>query len=451
MQEQSDKGRILRSGFLLMGSLFAAANIASFLHEAGHVLGVWCTGGHASGIVIHPFSWSHAHAFSINHEGVVIWAGSVLGSLFGILVTLSVLKWRRPGLLIPLLVGVVACIYNGVYLLLGSVFKLGGDGTLLSAEYAPAAVVAAAGLLMVCIGMLLAIPSISVLGFRIEDGIVHRMAVLSIGILPYELITLVYQAFTDMKGVGFWLSSAAASVGFMILFSFLPFWLQRGLPMLKKTQAAKISKGAVLSNNAFALLLLAFLLLQLVFIKEDSFGFREVRPKKFPEELTAPAYGEEILYSTNSFGFITIGYEINMEREHSFEEVQTFIHAHLQNHGYQKLKYSILDPNEIIPEDWTCMPTKTGPDDNPAEQICMISEDWLNLGGENPKHIIIVFTEWIQPGLDKAKAIRVSNLYHEMEWPKVRDYLNRCAERYPQELILRDFIRKDPNLPASTK
>jgi hypothetical protein len=451
MQEQPDKGRILRSGFLLMGALFAAHNIASFLHEAGHVLGAWCTGGDASRIVIHPFSWSYAHAFSFNHEGVVIWAGSVLGSLFGIPITLAVLKWRRPGLLIPLLVGVVACIYNGAYLLLGCLFKLGGDGTVLAAEYAPAAAVAAAGLLMVCIGMRLAVPLIPVLGFRLEDRIVHRMVVLSIGILPYEFITLVYQAVTDIKGIGFWLSSAAASFAFVFLFSFLSFWLQHRLPVLKKAPAVKISKGAVLANNAFALLLLAVLLLQLTFTKADPWGFLEDRPEEFPEELTAPPYAEEISYSTRSFGFITIGYTVNMEREHSFEEVRTFIHAHLQNHGYQKLKYDILDPNEMMPEDWTCIPTETGPDGNPTEQICMIPEHWLNLGGQSPRHIIVSYTHWIQPGLDKPTVIHVMNLYRQMEWPKVRDYLNQCAQRYPQEFNLRDFIRDDPNFPASEK
>lgn len=449
MQEQPDKGRILRSGFLLMGALFAAVNIASFLHEAGHILGAWCTGGDVSGIVIHPFSWSYAHAFSINHEGVVIWAGSVLGSLFGIPITLSVLKWRRPGLLIPLLVGVVACIDNGAYLLLGSVFKLGGDGTVLSAEYAPAAAVAAAGLLMVCTGMLLAIPLISVLGLRAEDGMAHRIAVFSIGILPYELITLVYQLFTDIKGIGFWLSSAAASVGFVILFSFLSFWLQRRLPGLRKTPAVKIRKGTVWINNIFAFVLLATLLLQLAFTKTDPWGFLEDRPEEFPEELTAPEYAEDISYNTRLFSFISLGYVINIEREHSFEEVRTFIHAHLQNHGYQKLKYDILDPNVVIPEDWTCKPTETGPDGNPTGQICMIPEHWLNLGGQGPKHIIVSYTHWIRLEPDKPEMIHVLNLYRQMEWPKVRDYLNRCAERYPQEFNLQDFTRDNPNSPAS--
>jgi len=179
VQEEKTRYRTLKSGFLLLAALFAATNIAKFLHEIVHALGAWSTGGIVRGLVIHPFSWSYAIAVS-PRDDIMLWAGSILGSLFGILITFSVFKWRSGCLLIPLLVGPVTCLCNGSYLVLGSVFGLAGDGSVLAARYAPAGVVAAVGLLMLCAGMLLAFLIIPELGFGAADGIAHRTAVLAV-------------------------------------------------------------------------------------------------------------------------------------------------------------------------------------------------------------------------------------------------------------------------------
>ncbi|MEJ5258649.1 MAG: M50 family metallopeptidase [Anaerohalosphaeraceae bacterium] len=432
MEEERAGHRILKAGFLLLAALFAATNLAKFLHEIGHALGAWSTGGTVHGVVIHPFSWSYAIIVSPRND-ITTWAGSVLGSLFGILITLSVFKWRSGRLLIPLLVGPVACLCNGSYLVLGSVFHLAGDGSILAARYAPAGAVAAVGLLMLCAGMLLAVLIIPELGFGAADGIVHRTAVLAIGILPYELVILGVQYFGHRQGLRFWLFSAAAACIGLLVFAGLSFWLQQRLSGLRNRPPARISRRAVLAHQGIAVFLLAVLLIQLGYKEEILFSFQMKRPEGFPEELVPPDWAEEASYGAASSACL-LSYRYT-EQDHPFEQVQGFIHTHLQNHGYQKLRYHLSDPNQILSDEWICRPLqgKEEKETFPSVQVCKFSEQWLKLDDLSPRCIRVEFTKLIDPEETESPEVIVILTYYEVLWPVIRDYLKECEELYGEE------------------
>jgi len=430
VHEEKARYRILKAGFLLLAALFAATNIAKFLHEIGHALGAWSTGGIVRGLVIHPFSWSYALAVS-PRDDVTIWAGSILGCLFGILITFSVFKWRSGRLLIPLLVGPVTCLCNGSYLVLGSVFHLPGDGSVLAARYAPAGVVAAVGLLMLCAGMLLAFLIIPELGFGAADGIAHRTAVLAMGILPYELVILGVQYFGHREGIRFWLFSAAAAGIGLLVFAGLSFWLQQRLSGLRNRPPARISRRAVLAHQGIAVFLLAVLLMQLGYKKEeDLFGLQTKRPEGFPEELVPPDWAEEVRYGGAPAYLLCY---VCPEQDHPFEQVQGFIHTHLQNHGYQKLRYLLRDPNQVLSDEWNCRTIQGDQTAPPYVQVCMFSEQWLRLDDLNPRCVHVGFTKLIYPEESESPRVLVSLIGCEADWPVVRDYLKQCEELYGEE------------------
>jgi hypothetical protein len=67
-------------------ALVASTLLASWLgmqavHELGHVLGAWSTGGTVERIVLHPFSFSRTDLGANPHPLIVAWAGPLFGCL----------------------------------------------------------------------------------------------------------------------------------------------------------------------------------------------------------------------------------------------------------------------------------------------------------------------------------------------------------------------------------
>lgn len=95
------------------------------VHEAGHVLGAWLTGGTVERVVLHPFTISRTDLTVNPHPVLVAWAGPLFGAW------LPVLCWRiwrtasaRSAHAARWFAGFCA-IANGAYLGIGS---LAGDG-----------------------------------------------------------------------------------------------------------------------------------------------------------------------------------------------------------------------------------------------------------------------------------------------------------------------------------
>src|SRR5689334_21467029 len=113
---------------LLIGSFTAFSWLAFMVvHEFGHVMTVWVSGGSVSRVVLHPMqiSWP---AFARNpHPQLVAWGGPVLGSLLPLCFFAAARAFRSAGLYLFRFFAGFCLVANGLYLLVDS-FQRGGDG-----------------------------------------------------------------------------------------------------------------------------------------------------------------------------------------------------------------------------------------------------------------------------------------------------------------------------------
>ncbi len=97
------------------------------VHEFGHALMAWLTGGSVAYMVLHPLqiSWT---TFSRNpHPEAVAWGGALWGSLLPCILLLGARACRAPGRYLFQFFAGFCLVANGLYLIVDS-FGRGGDG-----------------------------------------------------------------------------------------------------------------------------------------------------------------------------------------------------------------------------------------------------------------------------------------------------------------------------------
>ncbi len=102
------------------------------VHEAGHVLGAWLTGGRVERVVLHPLTISRTDLAGDPHPLAVAWCGPLLGVLMP-LAAWGIARWLR--LSVEFLVRFFAgfcLVANGAYLAAGSFSRVGDCGQILS-------------------------------------------------------------------------------------------------------------------------------------------------------------------------------------------------------------------------------------------------------------------------------------------------------------------------------
>ena len=110
------------------------------VHEFGHVLAAWATGGSVARVVLHPLqiSWS---AFAPNPRPLLVaWSGPLLGSLLPAVAFLLLRALRCPvllralrcpGLFLVRFFAGFCLVANGLYLFIDAFTRDGDGGTLL--------------------------------------------------------------------------------------------------------------------------------------------------------------------------------------------------------------------------------------------------------------------------------------------------------------------------------
>ncbi|WP_254512126.1 M50 family metallopeptidase [Anatilimnocola floriformis] len=101
------------------------------LHELGHVLGGWATGGEVERVILQPLAISRTDVQGSRQPLVVIWAGPIAGCLLPMLLwtIATVAKWSGAFLL-RFFAG-FCLLANGLYLAAGSFDGVGDCGDLL--------------------------------------------------------------------------------------------------------------------------------------------------------------------------------------------------------------------------------------------------------------------------------------------------------------------------------
>ena len=119
------------SQIILIVSTLAVCWLAmQIVHELGHVIGAWWTGGVVAKVVLRPWTFSSTELSSNPHPLVVAWAGPVLGAAVPAFVWLVAKIGSCPGDYLLRFFAGFCLIANGAYLGGGALDRLGDAGDL---------------------------------------------------------------------------------------------------------------------------------------------------------------------------------------------------------------------------------------------------------------------------------------------------------------------------------
>ncbi|HWY74400.1 MAG TPA: M50 family metallopeptidase [Verrucomicrobiae bacterium] len=113
---------------LLIASFIAFSWLAFMVvHEFGHALTAWLTGGSVALMVLHPLQISWTTVAPNPHPQLVAWGGAFWGALLPVVILVVAKLLRSPGLYLFRFFAGFCLIANGLYLIVDS-FGGGGDG-----------------------------------------------------------------------------------------------------------------------------------------------------------------------------------------------------------------------------------------------------------------------------------------------------------------------------------
>ena len=101
------------------------------VHELGHVLGAWCTGGKVSRVVLYPFSFSRTDVTHNLSPNMVAWSGPIFGVLAPLWAWSLAAAMRLPWAFVLRFFAGCCLIANGLYIGLGSFGRVGDCGEML--------------------------------------------------------------------------------------------------------------------------------------------------------------------------------------------------------------------------------------------------------------------------------------------------------------------------------
>jgi hypothetical protein len=211
----------LRISLFLLGSFSIGYNAAVAVHELGHALSLWATGGSVAGITLEPFSKSFTYYGSPPYYPLfTAWAGVVFSSWVGLL--LLVCLWSRRGFwTFPLMMtGLCAIAVNGLYLTIDSLLLTGGDATDIILYGTARPLVLAAGISLTLLSLIVGYLLLSRFVLTPTDGALTRLIILGGGVGPYLIVMLIYQIYYDQGEITQWLIYVAAGILILVAIAF---------------------------------------------------------------------------------------------------------------------------------------------------------------------------------------------------------------------------------------
>ncbi len=111
---------------LIISTIYLSWLLMMVVHEFGHVLHAWLSGGQVATVILHPLAFSRTDLSDNPHPLFVAWGGAVWGTMIPLLLWLIARLKKLPyGYLLTFFAG-FCLIANGAYLAAGS-FILAGD------------------------------------------------------------------------------------------------------------------------------------------------------------------------------------------------------------------------------------------------------------------------------------------------------------------------------------
>jgi Peptidase M50B-like len=116
---------------LILSTILASWLGMQAVHEFGHVLGAWLTGGRVARVVIYPLTISRTNLAYNPNPLVVVWAGPVIGVALPLLLWGSAIALRLPGAYVARFFTGFCLLANGLYIGVGSFDRVGDCGEML--------------------------------------------------------------------------------------------------------------------------------------------------------------------------------------------------------------------------------------------------------------------------------------------------------------------------------
>ena len=124
--------------YILIGSTLVGSWLGmQVVHELGHVLGAWATGGKVSRVVLSPTTLTRTDVTNNSRPLIVAWAGPVVGIALPLLLWFGMQAIRRPSAIVLRFFAGFCLIVNGLYIGLGSFGRVGDCGEMLRHGSAP--------------------------------------------------------------------------------------------------------------------------------------------------------------------------------------------------------------------------------------------------------------------------------------------------------------------------
>src|SRR6185437_10962113 len=112
--------RRVPQGTLILSTLCGSWLGMMALHEFGHVLHAWLSGGAVTGVDLPLVGFSQTHVSPNPHPQFVAWGGAVWGSLLPLVLWLATRHWARRQAFLAAFFAGFCCLANGAYLAAGS-------------------------------------------------------------------------------------------------------------------------------------------------------------------------------------------------------------------------------------------------------------------------------------------------------------------------------------------
>lgn len=121
----------LHQAILILSAVLGSWLGMQAIHETGHVLGTWLTGGQVARVVLHPLTISRTDLAHNPSPLIVVWAGPLFGCLMPLVLWLLAFALKFPGRDLLRFFAGFCLIANGAYIGGGSFDRVGDCGEML--------------------------------------------------------------------------------------------------------------------------------------------------------------------------------------------------------------------------------------------------------------------------------------------------------------------------------
>lgn len=176
---------------LVLSALVAGWLAMQAVHELGHVVGAWMTGGRVRQVVLHPLTISRTDLAENPQPLAVVWMGPLLGVVTPLAIWAAMRATNLPGEFLARFFAGFCLIGNGAYIAGGSWQAIGDCGVMLSAG-SPIWTLWLFGALTLPPGFVLLHSSGEAFGFGAAEGQVDATAAWSCALFAALLLVVLF-------------------------------------------------------------------------------------------------------------------------------------------------------------------------------------------------------------------------------------------------------------------